>query len=290
MERFKRIIHRILHPSIVVSILSFLLCITALVYVFISNRQETLPAYIIYTFTTYSLTVFIINVPQLVSKIKALLYRNKLGNRYMTDTVFRAKISLYTSLSFNILYAVLKLAAGIHYASFWYGADAIYYIVLSMSRLLLLSNIRKGQKEPIKELKLYRFCGIIIFVLNITLIGVVYQIINQGMRHEYPGLLIFAVATYTFYCIGISIRNMIKYYKLNNPAMSAQKTISFVKTLVSMFALQTAMFASFNEDIVLERTMNLIVGSCVCFFIFCIAVFVVVRANKEIKKISEVSL
>ena len=290
MKQLKKIAYRILHPNIVISILSALLCTAALVFIFISNRQETIFAYIVYTLTTYSFAVFTISIPKLIAKTKAIVHKNKLGNRYITDISFRAKVSLYASLSFNIIYAVLKLAIGIHYASFWYGADALCYVVLSVARLLLLRHIRKSQNNLVKELKLYRLCGFFIFVLNVTLIGVVYQIINQGMGYKYHGLLIFAVATYTFYCTSISIVNMVKYHKLNNPAMSAQKMISFVKALVAMFALQTAMFASFNEDIALERTMNLIVGSCVCFFIFCIAVFMVVRANKAIRKTSEVSL
>ena len=285
MEQLRKFVYRVLHPGKVISAISTLLCAAALIYVFISKQQETVFAYIVYALTTYSLAVLAISLPKWATRIKTFIYKNKLGNKYMTDASFRAKISLYTSLSFNITYAILKLVTGIHYSSFWYGADALYYIVLSIARLLLLLHIRKNQTDLVKELKLYRLCGYTILLLNTTLISVVYQIINQGMRREYPGLLIFAVATYTFYCISISVVNMVRYYKLKNPARSAQKTISFVKALFSMFALQTAMFASFNEDIALERTMNLIVGICVCFVIFCIAVFMVVRANKAIKKI-----
>jgi len=58
-------------------------------------------------------------------KIKAPIYKNKFVKRYITDISFRAKISLYVSLLFNILYAIFKIIAGIHYASFWFGAKAL---------------------------------------------------------------------------------------------------------------------------------------------------------------------
>ena len=77
---------------------------------------------------------------------------------------------------------------------------------------------------------------------------------------------------------------MVKYRKYKNPVYSAQTALSLIKALVAMFALQTAMFASFNEDIVLERTMNLVFGILICCAISAIAVLMVVRANKELKK------
>jgi hypothetical protein len=276
----------------VLSILLAAFSTVALTYIFISGWQETVPAYIVYTLTVYSLTVFAISVPKLAVTIQAFVYKNKLGNRYMTDIPYRAKVSNYTSFGFNLFYAVFKLIAGVHYASFWYGADALYYIVLSAARFLLLRHIRKDaqslssdEHDLAKGFKKYRFCGVLLFVLNAALIGVVYQILHKNMRYEYPGLLIYAVATYTFYCITISIINVVKYRKLNNPVLSAGKAISLAKALVSMFALQTAMFASFNDDAALERIMNLISGGCVCFFIFCIAVFMIVRANKALEEL-----
>ena len=103
------------------------------------------------------------------------------------------------------------------------------------------------------------------------------------MGYSYPGLLIYTVATYTFYAITISIVNVIRYRKYNNPLYSAQKALSLTKALVAMFALQTAMFASFNEDIVFERTMNIVFGILICCAVFAIAVMMVVWANNKIK-------
>ena len=285
MERLKKILLRLVHPGITLSVLLSVICAAALVYVFVAGQEETIMAYVVYALTTYALTVFAINTPEMAAKIKAHIYKNKLGNRYMTDIPYRAKLTLYISLSFNMLYAAFKLIAGIHYASFWYGADAIYYVVLSVALFLLIRYMRKNENDLIKGFRQYRLIGYLIFVLNIALIGVVYQIVNQGMGYQYPGLMIYAVATFTFYCVTMSVINVVKYRKYNNPVLSAQKAITFTKALVAMFALQTAMFASFNDNIVLERTMNSIFGGLVCCTIFAIAVIMVIQATKNLKKL-----
>lgn len=283
LEQLKKTMPRMLHPCLALTILLCACCTAALIYIFISEQQETIAAYFVYMLSVYILIVIAINAPKMTNKIKKFIYQNRLGNRYMTELSYRAKVSLYISFLFNLSYAVFKLLAGIHYASFWFGIDAVYYIILSAARFLLLRHLRQDKRDLAKEFKKYRFCGVLLVVLNAALIGVVYQIIHNNMRYEYPGILIYVVAAYTFYCITVSIINVVKYRKLNSPVLSAQKAISLAKSLVAMFALQTAMFASFNEDIALERIMNLVSGSCVCFAIFFLAVWMVIRANRELK-------
>jgi divalent metal cation (Fe/Co/Zn/Cd) transporter len=206
---------------------------------------------------------------------------------FLTDISFRAEASLYASFALNAAYAVIKLAAGIYYASFWYGADALYYIALSAARFYLLRFVRIDGRGLDEEYRQYRLCGYFLLLMNIALIGVVYQIVNQGMGYRYPGLLIYAAATYAFYCVIVSIINVAKYRKLNSPALSAAKMVSLTKALVAMFALQGAMIASFGsgDTEAFKNTINSITGSCVCFVIFCMAVYMIVRAGRNLKRL-----
>jgi MFS family permease len=284
----RRIVSRVLHPSSALVIILAIFSAAALVLLFIFKREEKIEAYIIYALATYSFTMLAIGVPKIASAIKELIHRNKLGNRYLTDIPFRVKISLYSALFLNLVYAVFKLLAGIHYASFWYGADAFYYIVLSTIRFLLLRNVRSEKNDPDKEFRKYRLCGILLFLLNAALMGVVYQMVNHGVGYEYPGLLIYVVATYAFYCITLATVNVIKYRKLNSPVFSAAKNISLARALVAMYALQNAMFASFGGDdtVRFEQIMNSVFGGCVCLAVFCMAVLMVIRANKNLKMLT----
>jgi hypothetical protein len=207
---------------------------------------------------------------------------------------FRTKISLYVSLSVNLLYSALRIISGIKYASFWYGADAIFYIALSVIRIKMLRYVRKSKRNTSfegialeQEYCQFRSCGCLLFVMNVAMIGVIYQIVSQNMSYQYPGRLIYAVATYTFICLTIAIINMVKYSKLSNPVLTAVKAISLSKALVAIFALQTALITTFGssdgEDF--RRLMNSLTGGFVCISIFTIAVLMVVGANKNLKNL-----
>lgn len=222
-----------------------------------------------------------------MQRLNTYLLGHQYSRRYLTEPAFRIKISLSVTLALNLIYAVFKLAAGVSYASFWYGADALCYVLLSAMRFFLLYHMRQGKPDLAEEFRQYRFCAYLLFGLNLALIGVVYQIVNQGMGYRYPGLLIYTVATYTFFCTILAVIHVIRYRRLNSPVLSAAKAINLAKALVAMFALQTAMFASFgDENKAVEGMMNSILGGIVCFFIFAMAVYMVIRANRSLKKIA----
>jgi len=285
LKRFEKILQHVFYPGVLLTALLTLISAAALIYIFVAELQVTLIAYFIYAMSTYSLTILAINIPQIAVKVKIIIYGNKLGNRYMMDVPFRVKTSLYLALFSNLLYSVFKLLTGVHYASFWYGADALYYIILSVVRFLLLRHVRKDEHDSVEEYRKYRYCGFLLFALNAALIGVVYQVVNQDMGYQYPGLLIYVVATYTFFFLIIAIVNVIKYNRLNSPVLSAVKAISLAKALVAMFALQTSMFISFggDESETFMRIMKVLTGSGVCLFIFGMAVFMVIRANINLR-------
>jgi len=293
MKRIKRVLLHLLHPGGIWTLILVLLAGGQLIYCFTTNSPNPLLAYGSYAFSAYALTILIVSFRDLMAgfrsitqKVKALVSRNKYGSLLLNDAQFRTKVSLYQGLFLNLIYAVFKLFSGILYSSFWFGAEAVYYIILCMVRFLLLREVRKGESDLKRELKEYRFCGCLLFALNAALTGVVYQMINHEKGTEYPGLLIYAAATFAFYCFTISVINVVKYRKYNSPVLSAAKMINLAKALVAMFSLQNAMFVSFGGDQTFERIMNSIFGGCVCLAIFIMAAFMVLRANRDLKKLN----
>jgi hypothetical protein len=137
------------------------------------------------------------------------------------------------------------------------------------------------------EYKVYRFCGFLFFALNAALTGIVYQMIHQGMSKEYPGLLIYVMATFTFIFLVDSIVDIIKYRKLNSPILTSAKTITFVQALVAIYSLQIAMFASFGEDERLALIMNSVFGGLLCIAIFGMAVFMVARGFEKLRALQK---
>ena len=262
-----------------------------LIYAFAVPDANPVIVYSSYGISAYTLIIVIVGFPPIIRKIKAGLYANKYSSRYLSEPELRARISLYLGCAINIGYAIFKFTAGVYYKSVWLGAMAVYYIILSLIRFGLLKRERYSSKfeddyeQRMYGLKSYRFCGCLMFLLNIAVSGLVIQLIWKNESYEYPGFLIYASAAYAFYCFITAVINAVKFRRMEKPVLSAAKMLSLACALMSILALQTAMLTQFGEGQKLfERVMNSITGSVVCFMVFAMAVWMIHKANIEIKR------
>lgn len=233
-------------------------------------------------------------------RFSALAYRNVLTARFIDDFSFRTIVSTYVSLVLNILFALAKGVAGWLASSWWLISLSAYYLILCISRFLLLRGSRKLDQlenqflREQKEWKIYRICGILFLIMTLVLLGLVVLIVTEGKQFIYGGTLIFVVAMYDFYSLTASILYMIRTRKQHRPVIIAIKTIRFATALVSMLSLQTGMFASFgtDSDTAFKGLMNLISGSGVCVLLFSIGMIMMIQSTKKIKsfKNAEVSI
>lgn len=138
-----------------------------------------------------------------------------------------------------------------------------------------------------EEYKKYSFCGYLLLILTIALIGMGSYMIHNGKVTVYPGHIIFAAAGYTFYTFITAILNIVKYRKLKNPIYSASKMITLATALISVFSLQTAMFEAFGKDVMQQRQMNILTGFCVFVMIIAMAIFMIIYGRHSIKVIQQ---
>ena len=276
------------------TLLLVIVSVALLIYAFALPDANPVIAYVGYFISAYTLAVVCVSMPKIFRTAKQGLYSNTYSEKFLTDKKLRTEFFLYLSCGFSIVYAIFKFSAGVYYRSTWIGAVAIYYIIISLMRFGLIKRYRYNlQYEDEREqrlfgLKSYRFCGILMFMLNVAVTGLVVQLIWHGETYQYPGFLIYAFAAYSFYCIGMAIRNMAKHRKLETPVLAAAKMLSFACALMSILATQTAMLTQFGDgNTNFARFMNAATGSSVCFLIFGLAVWMVCRANKEMKKMGE---
>lgn len=220
----------------------------------------------------------------LVKKIR----KNPLWRRYREDLVFQIEVSLTTGLVIGLLYIGIKLAFGIYYRSTWFVALAVYYTLLALMRLSLLCYLRRNPigENQLGEWRRYRLCGIILLLMNQALGGIVAFIVWQNRGYDYPGVLIYAMATYTFYITITSVRNLIRFRKFRSPVLSAAKVIGLVAAMVSMLSLTTAMLARFGADDnpMFRPLMTGMVGAGICVIVLVTAIFMIAHATKEMKK------
>ena len=76
MKRIKQILKRILFPSkmklICIPVVSFII----LIFILISQKSRTMPAYLIYCMSAYSLVIWLLAVPSLTKRIKSAIISN----------------------------------------------------------------------------------------------------------------------------------------------------------------------------------------------------------------------
>lgn len=288
IKRAGRLLHRFLWPGKGLVLFLPPASCAALLYVFFNGLNASPLAYLVYAISAYALAIAAARMVRVARVAKRVVYSNRYARRYLTDIPFREFISMVGSFIVNLLFAVLKLATGIVYFSFWSTAMGIYYVVLCAVRLHLLFHLRRPNMSLENEYREYRLCGLLLVGINLALTGVVLRVVQNGEGSAYPGTLIFAVAAYTFYCIITSIVSIIRYRKLKSPLLSASKAISLATALVSILMLQTAMFASFGAGPKgFQQLMNIATGSAVLIFILGMAIYMVVTAGRALKKIKQ---
>lgn len=288
-KRIKMILRRLLYPPKWVLFSIPPASFAMLIFIFTAGKQESLPAYIIYLLSAYSLVVFVVALPELIKKTKAFvldrrtvkkLLSSSLGGRYLTDLTFRGGFSIYQVMTVNFLYALFRTVTGIMYSSVWFISMAVYHFLLGgMRAYLIFAFRRRDKKDGLYENNCYRKIAWLLFLLNIPMGGMILLMIRTNSGFSYPRYVIYLSALYTFYITGKSIGNILKYKRLGSPILSAAKVLDFISAMMSVLGLQTAMIAVFSENgEEYRRLMNTITGSIVFGGTAVIAVIMIIIA------------
>lgn len=220
-------------------------------------------------------------------KIRPGIESNTFIWRMTSDYRYRTVLFAHLSLTINLLFALSNGVFGIVYHSVWFGALSGYYLVLSVMRFAAIRYERghrsaeQTQVERRKELYAFRNSGILFIVLTVALFVSVTQMVFYGQGKNYPGTLIFAVAAYTFYKIGIAVFHLFKVGRLNSPLLRMIRNIGYADALVSLVSLQAAMFVSFGDGTD-PRAMNLLTGGVVCLMILLMGIYMIRSAGKQL--------
>lgn len=289
---WKKLGKKLLFPPVWVMALLTVLSAAALIAVFLKGWDATPIAYIVYVLAFYTLsvvTVFCAMVlPKQYQQIRQKILKHPLGNRYMTDKLFRTKISLNLSLGINLAYVAINVLSWYLYQSWWFVCLAVYYVILSVMRFLLVRYVRLNDigANRYGELKRSLICSCVMLLLNFFLSGAVLMVVYQNRGFEYHGIMIYVMAMFTFYNATFAIIDLIKYRSFESPVMSTAKGISMAAALVSMLNLETAMFAEFGAEMAKEdqRLMIILTGAGISIAVIFMAIYMIVRCTKEIKK------
>ena len=289
---WKKLGKKLLFPPAFLIVILVIISAVALTLIFVKGLEESIPAYIVYVLAFYTLTVVTIFcamvLPKQYSTIKQKIYDNPLGNRYMTDRVFRTNVSLSISFVISMLYVGINLWSWHMLGSYWFMVLAVYYVIMAVMRYILVRYVRiqKIGTDILSEWKRSRICAYILLLINLSLSGAVLMILYQHRGYDYPGMMIYVMAMYTFYALTMSIVDIVKYRKMGSPIMSTAKIVSLSAALVSMLNLETAMFAQFGTDMAQQdqNLMIMLTGAGISITVITLSVMLIAKATIEIRR------
>lgn len=291
MEKVKNILIKLLFPPAVAVVLLTPVAAALLIYAFVCGKENSPVGYISYFLSAYALTVLCARSPILFRRVRELKQENRYIRLYLSDPHLRVKLSLYGSVTMNTLYGLMQLLSGFYFRSIWFYALAGYYALLAVMRYSLLKETRREKpgEDRRTEWQRYRFCGILLSVMNLILAVIVAYIVWQNRGFEYHSIHTIAMAAYTFTSMTVAIINVVRYRRYESPVMSAAKVISLASALVSMLSLETAMLTAFGQqnDPAFRRIMTASTGAAVCLLVLAIAVYMILHATRQIHLINK---
>ena len=287
----KKLGYRLLLPPVWAMAVLSLISAAGLIWVFVQGLETAVIAYAIYVLAFYTLSVVstfcALVLPKRYQRIKKRIYSSTFGNRYMTDRAFRTKLSLHISLAVDMLYVLINLWSWYHIRSWWFMVLGVYYGIMTVMRSLLVLFFRRNEigDSVLLEWKRARACACILLLINLCLSGAVLMILYSNRGYDYPGILIYVMALYTFYSAIHAGAGIVRYRKMGSPVMSTAKVISLSSGLVSMLNLETAMFAQFGAEMAQadQQLMIMLTGAGISIVVITMSVMLIVKATKAIR-------
>ncbi|MCM1375181.1 MAG: hypothetical protein NC305_05090 [Lachnospiraceae bacterium] len=216
--------------------------------------------------------------------------RNKIIHVLIKDYRLRSVVMALPGLGINMVFAIFNAVIGITSRSAWYGSLAAYYILLCAMRFISVMYAKRiyiDKKElstEQRELNVYRNCGRMLSVMSIALMGAVTMVVSGGGGKTYHGLMIYAVAAYTFYKLVMSILGMVRARKEKSLLLITMRNIGHSEALVALLSLQTALFAAFGQDSgEMVPIMNAATGAAVCFGALILGLHMIYDARKRMR-------
>ncbi len=262
------------------------------------NLAEKFYAYIVFVLAaiclTYAVFLFVRSAPKIKLWFIDTLKKYKFTRKIYEDYSFRTIIFSSFSLFINFCFGAFEIVMGAIGHSIWFGSLGLYHLILSFTRFGIVFRYykqNKTQKTNIEQtIKTYRNTGICILIFNLALAGSIGQMIFSQRAFEYAGLMIFAIAAYTFYKVIISIFGIFKARKHNDFNTQSLRNLNLTDAMISLYALQTALIATFSVEGNDMAFMNMATGIVVTLLSLGLGIFMIVKSKKEKQKMQTINL
>ena len=226
------------------------------------------------------------------AKAEARAKAHPLAESFLFDGSFRAGVLFSLSFIVNIAYALLCGVLGIALRASWYGMFSFYYLLLSALRCGLLAGAMRSRRRAagdargllVSRWKLYRLCGIALFVLEFALAAAVTVMVAVGRPAPVSEVLAIASAAYTFYKVISAAVGFVKVRRLHDPLLQAFRNINLADAAVSLLSLQVTLVAVFSQgEGESMKPLNAAMGFFVCLLTIALGVWMIAEAGVRLR-------
>ncbi len=225
-------------------------------------------------------------------KLRERIGKSKILGGAVADRGVRALLLFIGSFAVNIFIACVNAAAGILYSSIWYGALAVYYIVLTLQKGIFLGTLRNTKKKYAEDetryrrevTKIYIANGAILLFLQAALTAAIVQMVTTEKPAQTGMVIAIANAAYSFFKITVAIVNLVKTVRMQNAVLQTIRNINFVDALVSILALTSTLICTFG-DFNSMRTMLVCVSVGVSLLTIAVGVTMIVKGALRLKRL-----
>lgn len=276
-------------------IILYILTISICVFTLLSLESQTLPAWLklmldVMSGVSFGLSIVLIigDAGKVSGWLSEHLTNGSFLHRVVTSYRFRTVVFTYLGTIIASAYIVINLFYGIKDHFLWYFAMSVYYVIIGIMRGLILSRDRKAQKMEEEtgteyEKKSFLITGVILTLSTIVMAGIVTMTVRNNLAFlTARGILVYGIAIYTFYKLGMSVLNLHTASKQSSWSVKAIRNIGFVDALMSLLHLQITLitiYSSINDKD--SRVLNIVIGFCICLICIVIGIRMIVRALKN---------
>lgn len=272
-------------PFFLILVLSAV-CAVGLVWVFATGKETWVPAYFLYALSAYALAALCIRLPAALRGGQAWLSRHPRLSAILRDDALHFRLDLYREHFINFAYGIFKIVSGVGLGSAWIGCDGIYNLAQALIQLFQILR-RKNAGTITQQWKSYRLCGVLILLLHLTLIGIVFQMINWNRAEDMDEIMVIATAAFAFYKFISRFIGIAKDRKHTHPVDSSVRMLELSQAIFAIFSLQASMFHAFGTGEPWEHWLNILTGCAVCLLTVSMGIYMIRRGTREIKKLQE---
>lgn len=194
---------------------------------------------------------------------------------------------IFTTIG-NIFMAILKFCLAIFLPSLWFGVNAGFLIILSLSRFFSIRDYTKSRiiQDELKswqiKYKNYLLNGVLLILLGIMYFFISVYMYFKGTNTNMHEYLTYLVALISFWSFGTSIYGIIKYRKIHTPIIKAVKITNFAYALTSVVLTQVTLLDTFASDDYVSN-LNGYTGMIVSIIIMILGIYMIIGIQEYTK-------